>query len=341
MDEGTIGGSADDVLHDLQLVEEEAGLVGLQLNCKKTELICDDPSVCSFMLSAASELKVVSRNQATLLGTPLGDTELIDITISMKVDKLKLMGERLSCLSSQDALLLLHHSFAIPNLLYLLRTAPCFLSKQLEVFDDMLWSTLSKVLNVDLDLDRVWLQASLPVCSGGLGVRRSTQLAPSAYLASAAGCSTLLQQIVRPPALICHNANVDSALRIWSSGHSQPPPSLPDSIRQHNWDAPHIEATFSALLDQASDDQATSRLLAVSCSESGAWINTLPIAALGLRLSDEVVRVAASLRLGAPLCSPHKCSGCGADVCVYGVHGLSCRFSKGRHLRHSSLNDII
>ena len=127
----------------------------------------------------------------------------------------------------------------------------------------------------------VWLQASFPVRSGGLRVRRSTQLSP------------------------------------------------------------HIEATFSALLDQASDDQATSHLLAVSCSESGAWINTLPIAALGLRLSEEVVRVAASLRLGAPLCSPHKCSGCGADVCVYGVHGLSCRFSKGRHLRHSSLNDII
>ena len=32
---------------------------------------------------------------------------------------------------------------------------------------------------------------------------------------------------------------------------------------------------------------------------------------------------------------------CGADVNIHGTHGLSCRFSKGRHSRHASINDII
>ena len=66
-----------------------------------------------------------------------------------------------------------------------------------------------------------------------------------------------------------------------------------------------------------------------------AWINVLAIAALGLCRNDDVVRVAVSLPLGVPLCSPHKCSGCRADS------GLSCQLSKGHHLHCKSLNGII
>ena len=52
------------------------------------------------------------------------------------------------------------------------------------------------------------------------------------------------------------------------------------------------------LLDLVQNDQARAHLLAVSCAKSGEWLNTLPIAPLGLRLSDDVVRVAIGLRLG-------------------------------------------
>ena len=198
---------------------------------------------------------------------------------------------------AQDALLLLRNSFAIPKALYILRTAPCFLSEQLEVFDGALRSILSQVLNIDLDQDMAWLQASLPVRAGGLGVRRAAQLAPSAYLASAAGCSALIQQIVPPSVRALPDANVESAISVWSQHHSQPPPPSPDSTRQRVWDAPHIEATYNVWLEQASDHQAKARLMAVSCPESGAWLHAFPIAALGLRMSDDVVRVAAGLRI--------------------------------------------
>ena len=42
-DDGTLGGSAEFVLHYLQLVEREAAELGLQLNCSKSELICCQP----------------------------------------------------------------------------------------------------------------------------------------------------------------------------------------------------------------------------------------------------------------------------------------------------------
>ena len=138
-----------------------------------------------------------------------------------------------------------------------------------------------------------------------------------------------------------NNNNIESAISRWSLGHSEPPPSPPDSFQQRVWDAPHVVATYNSLLEQAQDHQTKARLMAVSCSETGAWLSALPVASLGLRMSDDVVRIAAGLRLGVPLCRSHPCISCGADVNVHGTHGLSCRFSKGRHSRHASINDII
>ena len=58
-------------------------------------------------------------------------------------------------------------------------------------------------------------------------------------------------------------------------------------------------------------------------------------------MDDETVRVAVGLRLGTPLCQPHECSHCGSEVDPLGTHGLSCRWSEGRHPRHAAVNDII
>ena len=54
-----------------------------------------------------------------------------------------------------------------------------------------------------------------------------------------------------------------------------------------------------------------------------------------------MVWVAVGLRLGLPLGCSHTCSSCGSEVDELGTHGLSCRFSKGRHSRHAAVNDII
>ena len=256
LDDGTIGGSLEDVHHDLLMVEEKAALLGLQLNRAKTELVCDDANTRDSMLSVVSELRAVCCGEASLLGTPIGGAELIDNTITSKIQKLRLMGDKFRFLKSQDALSLLRHSFAIPKVLYILRTAPCFLSEQLGVFDSDLRRLLSTILNVDLDNDSAWLQATLPVRAGGLGVRRAVQLASSAYLASAAGCSALIQEILPLSLLANPDPNIELATSIWYQGLSQPPPSLPESSHQRVWDAPQIEATYNSLLEGASTQQA-------------------------------------------------------------------------------------
>ena len=135
----------------------------------KSELICDDMFSRNVMLDDAPSLRYVSCSQGTLLGSPIGGLECIDHTIEEKVDMLERMGSRLHALSSHDALLLLRHSFAILKVLYVLRTAPCFLSPELARFDESLRHLVCAILNVPLDDNSAWLQASLPVRSGGIG----------------------------------------------------------------------------------------------------------------------------------------------------------------------------
>ena len=66
----------------------------------------------------------------------------------------------------------------------------------------------------------------------------------------------------------------------------------------------------------------------------------MPISAIGTRLDGESVRIAVSLRLGAPVCLRHTCR-CSSEVESNGLHGLDCKKSAGRHARHSELINII
>ena len=125
------------------------------------------------------------------------------------------------------------------------------------------------------------------------------------------------------------------------NNNTKSPPSLLESSHLRVWDAPLIAATVMSLLDGAPSQQATARLLAVTTPESGAWLNALPISSLGLQMDDDVMRIAAGLRLGVAICHPHQCCSCGADVDSLGTHGLSCRSSSGRHCRHAAVNDIM
>ena len=160
---------------------------------------------------------------------------------------LERIGSRLHTPSSHDALLLLRHSFAIRKVLYVLRTAPCLLSPELARFDESLRHLLCLILNVPLDDDSAWLQASLLVRNGGIGIRRSVQLALSAYLASAACCSELIPLILPPHLTTSANPLVEEALSLWQATHDNSPPSHPSSHRQRVWDSAVVEASFNAL----------------------------------------------------------------------------------------------
>ena len=338
LDDATLGGNEADVCDDFKMIEREAAAVGLELNHHKSELICADQAGLA-LLHLAPDLCRVRPNTATMLGSPIGSS--VDEALLDKVETLRKMKSRLSLLSSQDALILLRHSFAIPKILYILRTAPCFSSPCLAVYDAELRSTLSEVLNITFSCESVWSQATLPVCFGGIGVRRASQLAPSAFLASAAGSCNLINQILPARFSGIPYTAVDAAVTQWREGHNYPPPVSPSSSRQKAWDLPHVEETYDQLLQGASDCRSRARLLAAATKESGAWLHALPVSSLGLRMDDHTTRIAVGLRLGTPLCQPHICHHCGGHVDALATHGLSCIKSQGRFSRHVAINAII
>ena len=143
--DGTLGGSFDDVLDDLQVVEEKAAELGLHLNRQKSDVICRDPPTLNLILSRAPDLMVTSPDKATFLEAPLGDVDSISEAILEKTRKLRIMGNRLQYLHAHDAFLLLRHSITIPRLLYTLRTSPCFLSPELSEYDSLLKSIASSL----------------------------------------------------------------------------------------------------------------------------------------------------------------------------------------------------
>ena len=117
--------------------------------------------------------------------------------------------------------------------------------------------------------------------------------------------------------------------------HGQPPkPSHQTQHIQKAWDGPVAANQKNLILSRAPSDVDKARLLAAASTHSGDWLHAPPITAVGLRLSDEAVRVAVAHRLGSKACEPHTCV-CGKAVDARGLHGLSCRRSAPRQQRQS------
>jgi hypothetical protein len=265
----------------------------------------------------------------------------MDTALSRRCDDLARAATRLGSVAAHDALVLLKASFSAPKLMHTMRASPCTGHAALEKFDGLLRECVCTITNTDLTYVQ-WIQASLPVRNGGLGVRRVSSLAPSAFLASAAGTRDLQEMILFKCDAAADSA-VDLVMGQWTINHGQSGvshPIGPSAAKQHEWDKPFIAADLARLTLCLPERHHQARLLAVSAPHSGDWLHALPISSCGLRLDDEAVRVAVGLRLGARLCEPHQCP-CGARVDPEGTHGLACRRSAGRTSRHHALNDLV
>ena len=129
---------------------------------------------------------------------------------------------------------------------------------------------LESICNVHLS-DNAWFQASLQVKPGGLGIRSFSMLAPSAFLASAAGSSDLTKAILPTSMINSKCPFFDAAMSSWMQGHTTDPPSGSLAGSQRAWDTPYISAAVSHHMDNA-DPVSRSRLLSSQQKESGAWL---------------------------------------------------------------------
>ena len=59
LDDGTVGGFAETVKQDLEVIKEEGVLLGLELNEKKSEVICVDPVVRDLIVFEIAGVKLL------------------------------------------------------------------------------------------------------------------------------------------------------------------------------------------------------------------------------------------------------------------------------------------
>src|SRR5678816_1963604 len=196
----------------------------------------------------------------TLLGAPLLPGPAVDMVVDSKANDLERAIQRLSLLNTHDALVLLRSSLSVPKLLYSMRTAVCTDCPGLARFDQLLREGLSSILNVDLDDDR-WLQASLPVRDGGLGVRCASTLALSAFLASAASTNELQTCILPTESAETPYELAISALTAWMTLTGAEPPTGAATYRQKQWDLLFTDKAWKLSLIHISEP---TRLLSIS-----------------------------------------------------------------------------
>lgn len=342
LDDGSIGGNVESLLNDLETVRRVGPTIGLILNEEKCEIITGDVNVVATLQAVMPNIRHIQCCEAVLLGAPIGDDTAIDTVLSSKLAVFNLLASRLKSLNAHDALFLLKNCFSIPKLLYLLRCAACYKSSLLTDYDDVIRRTLNAILNIDLS-DFIWKQATLPVSSGGLGVRLAVDLALPAFLSSVNGASELTLRLL-PSRLLSVSGNLDpvcaAACLEWVNRYDA---AVPDPVKasvQKAWDAPIVTWKYEEVLQSAQDQAGRARLLAAAAPHSGDFLHAVPCSSVGTRLDDTSLRIAVSLRLGAPMCAPHTCV-CGQLVDSSGVHGLVCRKSAGRHARHNAVNDLI
>ena len=163
-------------------------------------------------------------------------------------------------------------------------------------------------------------------------------LAPSAFLASAASTFQLQQSILPDSISSLEDGSLESIEALWASQSNSAKPAAEVQHIQKAWDGPVAANHRALLLARAVSEMDTARLLAASSPHSGDWLHAPPITAVGLRLSDEAIRVAVAHRLGCKACEPHTCV-CGKPVDARGLHGPALSRAP-RQQCYSRMNDI-
>ena len=339
LDDLTVGGEEEMVTSEILRLQDEFMTLGLSLNPTKCEIIATNPEVIHRAALAGIDYVETRVQEVVILGAPIFEGHVLDATIVNFTTKLDRMGTRLGLMAAHDALFLVKSSLAIPRLVYTLRSSPSFCSTELLNFDNCVRSTLSKIVNINLT-DDIWEQASLPLRWGGLGVRSAVFLAPSAYLATAASAAEAVSILLPDRIVNMADPYVVAALRAWKILIGSEDRDNQGLTTQKALDNEACKTSYGRIIDGTVSVVSKARLRAASSKSSGDWLKALPIASLGLKLDDRAVSVAVGLRLGAHIVAAHVCV-CGAPVGIDGLHGLSCRRSTGRLIRHQMLNDII
>ena len=347
LDDGTFVGSREAVSTLFEELVEKGPKFGVYVNISKCEVFW--PSGDQEFQGIDSRVRRVNITSygSELLGSPIvGTRDYFDEFFKQRVDHILHCQSKLSDLDDpQIEMHLLRSCLSLCKLNHLLRTTPPAVAQiQLERFDSGQRQCLQMILGSSIS-DQSWIQATLPMRMGGLGLREATRTAPAAFLGSCRSTRSLAFHLISrdPQGLSLPDSTLvgeDAAIREFNSLFES---SVEENYSQHDLQnvldnalTNHIMAN-SSLRDQA-------RLNTVRTPHAGSWLRAIPNPKLGLSMTKQECVTACKVWLGLPLFPP-PCRGirciCGKVLDEFGDHLLGCGRRALRTKRHNALRDII
>ena len=260
----------DSVTKEIFHFQSRSKELGLNLNYSKCEVIGLSLTTTERWNETPYNFIPVNPQMATLLGAPIGRGG-VDKAIASQCATLQTARRRLSFLSSHEALYLLKHSLSIPKLQYLLRTAPCFLSGELQEYDYILSNAVMSITNTSLDATAL-SQAALPVRWGGLGIRSAITVAPSAFISSLLSSETMICQLLPQRAMPYRDPLADEAISKWRQLGGSSIPTGSESFLLRSWDNELCSATATSI-STIGNAKTVARLIACRGQGSGSMVH--------------------------------------------------------------------
>ena len=191
LDDCVFAGDHDIVGRAIALLRDAAKEIGLELNWDKCKLICTTahiPDAAPQLFPA--ECPALTARGFKLLGAPIGPESFCNALSSKRVAKNGALLQAIADLEDpQIALLLLRNCASFGKISFSLRTTPTRLhAKALQDFDDSIRACFEALSALHPNADQ-WIQASLAMHIGGLGLRSAVAHAPAAQISSLSACS--------------------------------------------------------------------------------------------------------------------------------------------------------
>ena len=212
-------------------------------------------------------------------------------------------------------------------------------------YDAITRESLCRILGSPMN-DAQWTQATLPVSSGGLGLRCAEDHCHAAYISSLLGSQDLKSQLLCRRSEECPPLVTADILQGLTerTGEEENIASLEGATQKQistRIDQHKHQTLLTHITDSGSvRDQA--RFNSLGLPNSGAWLNVLPSPTLGLHLRPAEFNVSVKYRLGMKVIPfEGQCSACPSVSDTLGDHAVSCGWGGERIARHDAIRDCL
>ena len=178
--------------------------------------------------------------------------------------------------------------------MFLLRTVPTtHFPDLLHSFDECIREALIASLGTPLE-DKQWLQTKLPISQGGLGIRSAADHAGVAYSCSFFSSQNLMKQLLQLDDEVTFSLGQDIIGDITNHIGFEPTTEMLETIPQKQLSTLVDTNNFNALkeiMEAEGNIREIARITSLSLPYAGAWLETVPIPALGLYLQPEGAKI--------------------------------------------------